>query len=441
VLHTCRLRSRAPGLSDFRFPIFAFRFSRFLVFHFPFFRARAQVREKTELVAALLDLEIAMSIVKGGDAGGAAQVDAHYAALRTDITPVEKGDEMYTLLASYLENTHAKTHSSYNMQLQDVFAVSHHGAEEKFRPWAADKNRKLLWHGSRLSNWVTPPPRPRISGRAFASRPCGRVFGFPSVHVFSILPRVDVFSLLPRVDVCLAGAGYGFCKASSQVATFPQAGILKEGLLIAPPSAPVTGYMFGKGASRFTSFITTCSEGRVRPCIASHPTHAPLLPVSNEQLTPKRRERHLLRGHVVQVRQLLPPRFCGRRPPPPLRSCARRHARARPGTPAAHPLPARLFRRALAAHGGLAVDGALSADRPPSGLSPSGALLLLRAHALLTPPAPRAAVELEATKGHAVQQAVCQGNAPPPAARARAPRPPPPSPCAAAPGEPAGRAR
>jgi len=177
------------------------------------------VREKTELVAALLDLEIAMSIVKGGDAGGAAEVDAHYAALRTDITPVEKGDETYKLLASYLENTHAKTHSSYNMQLEDVFAVSHHGAEEKFRPWAADKNRKLLWHGSRLSNWVPPPPRPRprISRRAFASRPCGCVFGFPSVDVFSIFPRVDVFSVLPRADVFSAGAGFGSCKASSHL--------------------------------------------------------------------------------------------------------------------------------------------------------------------------------------------------------------------------------
>ena len=64
-----------------------------------------------------------------------------------------------------------------------------------------------------------------------------------------------------------------------------------------------------------------------------------------------------------------------------------------------------------------------------------------RAQRLLTPPAPRAAVELEAAQGHALQQAVCQGNAPPPAARARAPRPPPPSPCAPALGEPAGRAR
>lgn len=71
----------------------------------------------------------------------------------------------------YLHNTHGTTHSSYKMEILDVFSV------EKDTGFVDGSNKMLLWHGSRLTNWP---------------------------------------------------------------------GILSQGLRIAPPEAPVTGYMFGK---------------------------------------------------------------------------------------------------------------------------------------------------------------------------------------------------
>lgn len=138
-----------------------------------------KLKAKIELVQSLLELEIAMSMTKtvGGE-DGESEADQHYAKLKTDLSPVEKGSAQWNILDKYLQNTHGKTHSQYDMELVDLFDVRREGEEERFKKHAANENRQLLWHGSRLTNW---------------------------------------------------------------------AGILSQGLRIAPKEAPVTGYMFGKG--------------------------------------------------------------------------------------------------------------------------------------------------------------------------------------------------
>jgi hypothetical protein len=67
----------------------------------------------------------------------------------------------------------------YSLELFDLLEMNHEGDDARFAPWAGNGNRMLLWHGSRLTNWV---------------------------------------------------------------------GIISQGLRIAPPEAPSTGYVFGKGA-------------------------------------------------------------------------------------------------------------------------------------------------------------------------------------------------
>lgn len=43
--------------------------------------------------------------------------------------------------------------------LADVFRVDREGEEKRFDSWANNNNRMLLWHGSRLTNYVRPHPR------------------------------------------------------------------------------------------------------------------------------------------------------------------------------------------------------------------------------------------------------------------------------------------
>ena len=141
----------------------------------PLIRTHQEVREKLQLLEALGDIQAALSII-----GETADIDTHptdqrYKQLSCDLKTLNKTSDTFKLLEKYLVSTHGATHSAYKMKVIDIFECSKSSEKTRFKDLG---NRKLLWHGSRLSNW---------------------------------------------------------------------AGILGQGLRIAPPEAPVTGYMFGKG--------------------------------------------------------------------------------------------------------------------------------------------------------------------------------------------------
>ncbi|KAK3085759.1 hypothetical protein FSP39_008277 [Pinctada imbricata] len=140
----------------------------------PLIRDKETVEMKMQLLEALGDIEIAIKTMKMGDKSEN-PVDRHYHALECDLEPIGKSDDDFKLVNEYLQSTHASTHNQYKMQLEELFQVCKDEEVKKFNDVG---NRQLLWHGSRLTNWV---------------------------------------------------------------------GILNKGLRIAPPEAPVTGYMFGKG--------------------------------------------------------------------------------------------------------------------------------------------------------------------------------------------------
>ncbi|KAM1539365.1 hypothetical protein FF1_004080 [Malus domestica] len=135
-------------------------------------------KSKVKMLEALQDIEIASRLV-GFDADSDDSLDEKYKKLRCDIDPIPHDSEDYRLIEKYLLTTHAPTHTDWSLELEEVFALEREGEFDKFAPYRKKlKNRMLLWHGSRFTNFV---------------------------------------------------------------------GILSQGLRIAPPEAPATGYMFGKG--------------------------------------------------------------------------------------------------------------------------------------------------------------------------------------------------
>ncbi|XP_059433142.1 poly [ADP-ribose] polymerase 1 [Corylus avellana] len=135
-------------------------------------------KSKVKMLEALQDIEIASRLV-GFDADNDDSLDEKYMKLQCDIAPLPHDSEDYRLIEKYLLNTHAPTHKDWTLELEEVFSLEREGELDKFAPYREKlKNRMLLWHGSRLTNFV---------------------------------------------------------------------GILSQGLRIAPPEAPATGYMFGKG--------------------------------------------------------------------------------------------------------------------------------------------------------------------------------------------------
>ena len=142
----------------------------------PIINSIKKIKEKLDLLDALSEIEIAMNIIKSEGGADENPVDFHYSALKCGIKPLDKSDKIFDLLEKYLQNTHGSTHTTYKMEVEEIFRLDKADEKENFKDDLG--NRHLLWHGSRQSNVV---------------------------------------------------------------------GILSHGLKIAPPEAPVTGYMFGKG--------------------------------------------------------------------------------------------------------------------------------------------------------------------------------------------------
>ncbi|KAB0344398.1 hypothetical protein FD754_021324 [Muntiacus muntjak] len=137
------------------------------------------VQAKVEMLDNLLDIEVAYSLLRGGsDDSSKDPIDVNYEKLKTEIKVVDKDSEEAEIIRKYVKNTHATTHNAYDLEVVDIFKIEREGESQRYKPFKQLHNRRLLWHGSRTTNF---------------------------------------------------------------------AGILSQGLRIAPPEAPVTGYMFGKG--------------------------------------------------------------------------------------------------------------------------------------------------------------------------------------------------
>ncbi|XP_021569919.1 poly [ADP-ribose] polymerase 2 isoform X2 [Carlito syrichta] len=193
----------------------------------PLIRTEKELSEKVQLLEALGDIEIAIKLVKTEQQSPEHPLDQHYRNLHCALCPLDHESYEFKVISQYLQSTHAPTHSDYTMTLLDVFEVEKEGEKEVFREDL--HNRMLLWHGSRLSNWV---------------------------------------------------------------------GILSRGLRVAPPEAPITGYMFGKGI-----YFADMSSKSANYCFASHLKNTGLLLLSevalgqcNELLEANPKAESLLQG-------------------------------------------------------------------------------------------------------------------------------------------------
>lgn len=144
---------------------------------------KQKVEEKLELLDALSNMKITKSLSDESNSHNNI-IEANYENLKNKMTPVDKKGDKWEVVNEFIQKGGCPTHNNYELELLDLFELKREGEDERF---TEDMNNKmLLWHGSRLTNYV---------------------------------------------------------------------GILSQGLRIAPPEAPVTGYMFGKGIY-FSDMVT-----------------------------------------------------------------------------------------------------------------------------------------------------------------------------------------
>ncbi|KAK4120960.1 PARP-domain-containing protein [Parathielavia appendiculata] len=149
----------------------------------PVISDQQMVKREIELLESLSDMKDAALIMKMDKAGDddVHPLDKQYQGLKMqEMTPLGRSSNEFAELQKYLLDTRGATHG-HHYEVDQIFRIERQGEHERFDSSVFGKmsqNRRLLWHGSRCTN-----------------------FG----------------------------------------------GILSQGLRIAPPEAPVSGYMFGKG--------------------------------------------------------------------------------------------------------------------------------------------------------------------------------------------------
>lgn len=132
-----------------------------------------KVKEKLKMLETISDLKITSKLLDQKNDDNESVLDQNYKKLGCSIKSVDKKSNDYKLMEEYFNNTKG----CYNkVSISDVFEVVRPTEEKQFNSKLG--NNMLLWHGSRVSNFV---------------------------------------------------------------------GILSQGMRIAPPEAPVSGYLFGKG--------------------------------------------------------------------------------------------------------------------------------------------------------------------------------------------------
>ena len=148
-----------------------------------------KVKEKIDMISSLSEMKITIKILENVDSENEEyenqeekQINDYYKQLNCDIRSISKDEPIYSTLNKYLTATIDKKESDNlyyyrenRLSLLKAYELNRHGEKKKFKDFG---NKKLLWHGSRMTNFV---------------------------------------------------------------------GILSQGLRIAPPEAPSSGYLYGKG--------------------------------------------------------------------------------------------------------------------------------------------------------------------------------------------------
>ena len=80
------------------------------------------IQQKVEMLDALMDIEIAYSMLKD-DAEENLKInrlDSQYLKLNAQIDILDKSSQEFKLLDLYVQNTHARTHRNYELEISEV---------------------------------------------------------------------------------------------------------------------------------------------------------------------------------------------------------------------------------------------------------------------------------------------------------------------------------
>lgn len=115
-------------------------------------KSQEMVQKKIELLDSLSQMKIAQQMIdKETGTESTNKIEHYYQQLNNKIEVINPEDSEYKQVKQYLESTHSKDHR-FRIELTEVYSVSRDKEAEKFKKELG--NRKLLWNGTRLSNYA-----------------------------------------------------------------------------------------------------------------------------------------------------------------------------------------------------------------------------------------------------------------------------------------------
>lgn len=70
-----------------------------------------------------------------------------------ELSPDNGHEDIYNMVAKYMQGTGGGP-TGENYDLLHLFSLEREDEASRFRPFATNENRMLLWHGSKISNFI-----------------------------------------------------------------------------------------------------------------------------------------------------------------------------------------------------------------------------------------------------------------------------------------------
>eukprot|EP00914_Ancora_sagittata_P011119 GHVO01021668.1.p1 GENE.GHVO01021668.1~~GHVO01021668.1.p1 ORF type:complete len:1007 (+),score=176.97 GHVO01021668.1:49-3069(+) len=141
----------------------------------PLIDTLAKLKNKIEMMEQLLEISVAESVM-GNALKESKELDPYqcqYNSLKCHLLPIGRKAQLFGFVANHLHQSHGRTHTEFRVDLIDLFECNRHDEDKRFD--MKKDNKRILWHGSRLTNWVgilsqglrCAPPEAPASGYMF----------------------------------------------------------------------------------------------------------------------------------------------------------------------------------------------------------------------------------------------------------------------------------
>ncbi|XP_044587718.1 poly [ADP-ribose] polymerase-like [Cotesia glomerata] len=131
----------------------------------------SSVEAKFQIIDSLLKKNTYCQLVSCKNNQAISLLDVFYKKLNTKIDVLDKSTERWKLIETCVKNTHSNHHNDYSIKINEIFVVKRWEDRKGFLGKLG--NKKLLWHGTRISNVASILEKgfeldPNIAHKAFS---------------------------------------------------------------------------------------------------------------------------------------------------------------------------------------------------------------------------------------------------------------------------------